>query len=149
MKLRFRLAACGLAYVASLPNLTPCCVAQEKTPPKTTAQADATRAPKEKTPVILATNSNEPSIAALIEQYSADQRTIGARFRIPLDKIGLEFRSNMFASWESKLSAIEFGKLDRDNQIDWLMLNGKIRHDREQMERREERNQRRQGVDSI
>ena len=95
---------------------------------------------KEKAAVPLATSSNEPTVASLISQYAADQKTLAARFRIPLDHIGQEYRSNMNSSWVAKLAALDFGKLDRDNQIDWLMLNGKIRHDRELLARKEERN---------
>jgi len=103
--------------------------------PKTTDTATT-----ESKPIVLATASNDATIALLIAQYSADQRTLGSRFRIPLDHIGSEFRSNMLKSWNVKLDAIDFSKLDRDNQIDWLLLDSKLQHDQDTLERRTERN---------
>jgi len=125
--------------------------AQEKKQPPTGSQLKsglpqevapkATDAPKtESKPVVLATASNDSTIALLIAQYSADQRTLGSRFRIPMDHIGSEFRRIMIKSWNEKLDAIDFAKLDRDNQIDWLLLDSKLQHDQDMLERRTERN---------
>ena len=136
----------ALGFLTSLPSAH----AQEKKQPASGSQPNSNPqevAPKaidaaaiESKPVVLATSSNDANIALLIAQYAADQRTLGARFRIPLDHIGAEFRTNMLKSWKSKLDAIDFAKLDRDNQIDWLLLDSKIRHDQETLERRTERN---------
>ncbi len=128
MNTRLRLFACGLLCFSNVTSSS--LQAQERTLQKVVPQVtDA-----------LATKSNESSIASLIVQYAADQRTLGQRFRIPLDPFGQAYRSNMLKSWESKLAAIDFGIQDRDNQIDWLLLDSKIRHDRESMDRKEERN---------
>ena len=88
----------------------------------------------------LATPSGDKLIAPLISQYAADQKTLNQRFRIPLDHVGQRFRAGMQTGWQTKLEAIDFPSLDRDNQIDWLMLNSAIRHDRELLDRKEERN---------
>ncbi len=146
MKIQLRIVAWGLFCLCAQPIFSRICFAQEKSlgqekkTPSGALQTAAAKDPKEKGPVVLATLSNDPAMGALISQYSADQRTVTARFRIPLDPIGQEYRSKMLASWDSKLAAIAFEKLDKDNQIDWLMLDGKIRHDRELLERKEERN---------
>lgn len=113
---------------------------QPKSNPQEAAPKAVDAAAAESKPAVLATSSNDANIALLIAQYSADQRTLGARFRIPLDHIGGEFRSNMLKSWKGKLDAIDFAKLDRDNQIDWLLLDSKIQHDQETLDRRSERN---------
>ena len=137
----------ALGLLTSLPSAH----AQEKKPPANASQPRSSNplevpskkvgeAATENKPVVLATSSSDANIALLIAQYSADQRTLGARFRIPLDQIGGEFRSNMLKSWKAKLDAIDFAKLDRDNQIDWLLLDSKILHDQEILERRTERN---------
>jgi uncharacterized protein (DUF885 family) len=110
-------------------------LAQERATPNSPSQDTA-----QKESPTLVTSSNETTISALIAQYAADQKTLGARFRIPLDHFGHEYRSQMLTGWEAKLAAIDFGKLDRDNQIDWLLLDSKIRHDRESLTRKEERN---------
>ena len=123
--------------------------AQEKTLPAAASPSTTSNPPTnavkatdetENKTVVLATSSSDVTISLLIAQYSADQRTLNARFRIPLDHIGGEYRSNMLKNWNAKLDAIEFAKLDRDNQIDWLLLDNKIRHDRETLDSRSERN---------
>ena len=115
-------------------------VAQKAIPPVSVAQGTDAKNSLSEIAISLATNSNEIAIASLISQYAADQKTLGQRFRIPLDNIGNEYRSSMLVSWEAKLNAIDFSKQNRDNQIDWLLLDSKIRHDRESLDRKEERN---------
>jgi uncharacterized protein (DUF885 family) len=136
MKTRLCLLACGLLGLRAELIVLPSACAQEKALQSAAIPAKT----QEDKAVFLATSSNESAIASLISQYAADQKTLGQRFRIPLDHIGHEYRSNMLASWETKLAAVDFTKLDRDNQIDWLLLDSKIRHDRESMDRKEERN---------
>lgn len=138
MKFQLRLVAWGLFCIGSFPVASSVCFGQEKKEP--TSAVPSSKEVKAAEPIVLATRSNDTSISSLISQYGADQKTLSARFRIPLDPIGQEYRRSMLSSWEAKLAAIPFEKLDRDNQIDWLMLDGKIRHDREGMERKEERN---------
>ena len=140
MKTRLCLIACGLLGLGAELIVLPSSQAQEKALQNAAPQDAVPTKTKEDTAVVLATRSNDSAIASLISQYAADQKTLGQRFRIPLDHIGQEYRSNMLASWETKLAAIDFAKLDRDNQIDWLLLDSKIRHDRESMDRKEERN---------
>ena len=135
MKNRLRFFVCWLVCLfAGVVGLN-AVQAQENAAPTSGSQSAA----KKDSPP-LATNSSEMTIAWLISQYAADQKTLGARFRIPLDHFGQEYRSQMLTGWDAKLAAIDFGKLDRDNQIDWLLLNSKIRHDRESLARKEERN---------
>lgn len=91
-------------------------------------------------PVALATTSPaQESLASMIQQYAADQRTLSQRFRIPLDPIGKQFRSNMLQSWRERLAKVDFDKLDRDQQIDWLLLNTQVQHAAELAQRREVR----------
>jgi uncharacterized protein (DUF885 family) len=143
MTTRLRLLGCGLLCLApSLPMVrSQDSTLQNPSPP---GQLAASQSSDAKGPVensaALATKSSGNAISQLISQYAADQKTLGQRFRIPLDHIGQEYRTKMIQSWESKLASIDFEKLDRDNQIDWLLLDSKIRHDRELQERKEERN---------
>ncbi len=143
MNTRLRPVACGLLCFFNVTSFS--LLAQERTPQKAVPQVSAANTSAAIAPSIaiidaLATKSNESLIASLIAQYAADQRTLGQRFRIPLDPFGQAYRSNMLKSWESKLAAIDFGIQDRDNQIDWLLLDSKVRHDRESLERKDERN---------
>ena len=139
----------GLLSLSAVIVFLPASLAQERArqtsrpPAPVTQDAVALSTPaknSEGVAVSLATSSNDVMIASLISQYAADLKTLGQRFRIPLDPIRQEFRSNMLKSWAEKLAAIDFAKLDRDNQIDWLLLDSKIRHDRESNERRDDRN---------
>lgn len=91
-------------------------------------------------PTALATTSPvQESLASMIQQYAADQRTLSQRFRIPMDPIGKQFRENMLQSWRDRLAKIDFDKLDRDQQIDWLLLNTQVQHAAELAHRREVR----------
>ncbi len=138
MNTRLRLVAFGLLCFS---NATCSSLhAQERPLQKVVPQVPDANAPSIAILDALATKSNESSIASLIAQYAADQRTLGQRFRIPLDPFGQAYRSNMLKSWESKLAAIDFETQDRDNQIDWLLLNSKIRNDRESLDRKGDRN---------
>ncbi len=142
MKTRLCLIACGLLGLLGLRAelvVLPSSHAQEKALQNAAPEVSVPKKIQEDKAVFLATRSNDHAISSLISQYAADQKTLGQRFRIPLDHVGQEYRSNMLTSWESKLSGIDFAKLDRDNQIDWLLLDSKIRHDRESMDRKEER----------
>ena len=82
-------------------------VAQKAIPPVSVAQGTDAKNSLSEIAISLATNSNEIAIASLISQYAADQKTLGQRFRIPLDNIGNEYRSSMLVSWEAKLNAID------------------------------------------
>ncbi len=135
MKNRSYFVAAGVLAFFIGTAVLPAGLAQEKAVPKVVSEVGS---PKASPPV--ATNSNEMTIAWLISQYAADQKTLAARFRIPLDPFGQEYRNQMLAGWDAKLASIDFDKLDRDNQIDWLLLDSKIRHDRESLARKEERN---------
>ncbi len=138
MNIRLHLVACGLLSFSFV--LTSSSWARERTLANVVPTVSVVPVPSGSNTDTLATKSNESSIASLIAQYAADQRTLGQRFRIPLDPFGQVYRSNMLKSWESKLAAIDFGMQDRNNQIDWLLLDSKIRHDRESFERKAERN---------
>ena len=138
MNTRLRFLTCGL--LSSFAVLSLSLRAQERNVQNVAPPVSVAKASTESTTSALATKSNESSIASFIEQYAADQRTLGQRFHIPLDPFGQAYRSNMLKSWESKLAAIDFGMLDLDNQMDWLLLDSKIRHDRETLDRKEERN---------
>ena len=140
MKNYLRFAAFGLLCGPFLSHPLPSVLAQEKAIQREASPNDSDKSLSDRSMAALATKSIDSAIAVLISQYAADQKTLGQRFRIPLDPIGSDFRSSMFKSWESKLSVIDFDKLDRDNQIDWLLLVSKIRHDSELMNRKEERN---------
>ena len=138
MNTRLRFLTCGLFSCSTVLSLS--LLAQEQNVQNVAPPVSVAKASTDSKTDALATKSNESSIASFIEQYAADQRTLGQRFHIPLDPFGQAYRSNMLKSWESKLAAIDFGMLDRDNQMDWLLLDSKIRHDRETLDRKEERN---------
>jgi len=95
----------------------------------------------ENTSIATISNSADGPVASLISQYAADQKTLEQRFRIPLDAVGQEYGSKMLESWRDKLAAIDFSKLVRDDQIDWLLLNAEVVHDRDLMDRKNERNE--------
>lgn len=78
----------------------------------------------------------EASIPSMILQYQADQKTLSQRFRLPIDPIGIEYKTKILEAWDRKLALIDFSKLPYDDQIDWLMLNSEVRHDSQLLESR-------------
>ena len=67
-----------------------------------------------------------PSIRSFIEQYSADVRSLDHRFRLPLDNAAAERRASITSDWLVQLRAQDFQRLDRINQIDYLLLRSEL-----------------------
>ena len=76
-------------------------------------------------------SDKDVAISSLVLQYQADQKTLGHRFRLSIDPIGMEYKIKMLEAWGQKLDEIDFAKLPYDDQIDWLMLRSEVRHDSE------------------
>jgi uncharacterized protein (DUF885 family) len=68
------------------------------------------------------------SIEQLIEQYTADIRTLNHRFRVPLDHQSNERRLTVMSEWLTRLQQQDFPSLDRVNQIDYLLLKGEVHY---------------------
>lgn len=75
-----------------------------------------------------ATAVSQPSIRRLIEQYSADMKTLDHRFRLPLDEVGLTRRRGVRQDWLSKLTKVDFEQLDRVSQIDFLLFKSELEY---------------------
>jgi hypothetical protein len=89
-------------------------------------------------PPVLATRSlpKSDNLPSWIAQYSADQKTVQQRFRIPLDPIATDFQKQMLTNWKSQLGGYDFKSMAYDDQLDYLMLAQEIRHDQELLDQK-------------
>jgi len=143
MKTHRKLSLLGLALCAATPFSDASARAQDRVQPNAVSLAENGKdvSPKDNLSIATLSPSSGFSIGALVSQYAADQKTLDHRFRLPLDTIGQEYRMKMLQSWQEKLAAIDFSQLDQDNQIDWLLLDAEIRHDRNLLDRKLTRNE--------
>ena len=70
----------------------------------------------------------EPSIQVWVEQYTADMATLNKRFRVPLDHAASERRMSVMNNWLTRLHKLDFSKLDRVGQTDFLLLKSEINY---------------------
>ena len=138
MKRNQKLPFLGLVLVAATPFSDASALPQELVQQNAVSLPENGKDVSSKDNLSIATLSPSSgfSIGALVSQYAADQKTLDHRFRLPLDTIGQEYRMKMQQSWQEKLAAIDFSQLDQDNQIDWLLLDAEIRHDRNLLDRK-------------
>ncbi len=61
-----------------------------------------------------------------IEQFVADVKTLDYRYRVPLDEEHAQRRADHFETWLGRLKALQFEKLDRDAQIDYILLRSEL-----------------------
>ena len=119
MKIHQKLSLLGLVLYAATPFSDASARAQDRVQPNAVSLPENGKDVLSKDNLSIATLSPSSgfSIGALVSQYAADQKTLDHRFRLPLDKIGQEYRMKMLQSWQEKLAAIDFSQLDQDNQI--------------------------------
>lgn len=69
------------------------------------------------------------SLRDLLERYEADRRSVDFRYRVPMSERAYERRARFRDEWRAELDAVAFESLDRDAQIDWLLLNNLLRRE--------------------
>lgn len=69
-----------------------------------------------------------PSVSQLVEQFTADMKTLDHRFRLPLDSAAIARRAALQQEWLAKLGQIDFTQLNRVNQTDYLLLKSEIEY---------------------
>lgn len=87
--------------------------------------------------------ADEPAadIRSWIERYTADQRTLDHRFRLPLDEIGETQRGEMRDRWLERLSRCDFESLGRASQIDYLLFKSELEYQQAKQQLRRQRDQ--------
>ena len=58
----------------------------------------------------------------LIERFTADRSSVAYRYRVPMSQVAAERRERFREQWLKRLERIDFDRLSRDGQIDWLLL---------------------------
>lgn len=67
-------------------------------------------------------------VRSWIEQFTADESSLGHRYRVPLDEVSAQERLNTLNGWLKKLDDCDFERLDRVAQIDFLLLRSEIEY---------------------
>ncbi len=68
----------------------------------------------------------QDDISRWITQFSADVQTIQSRYRVPLDEQAIELYENMLDDWRKLLISVSFEKLNRTQQVDYILLRNEI-----------------------
>ncbi|GAB5404925.1 MAG: DUF885 family protein [Aureliella sp.] len=76
----------------------------------------------------LATLTSAQDVSVWIRQFEADERTLARRYPTPLERYATELRKETLAGWKRKLDGCKFDQLDRDNQIDYLLLRSEVEY---------------------
>ncbi|HAN97325.1 MAG TPA: DUF885 domain-containing protein [Planctomycetaceae bacterium] len=73
----------------------------------------------------------------LIERFTADRSSVAYRYRVPMSQVAAERRERFREQWLKRLERIDFDRLSRDGQIDWLLLRNLIEREaaRDEIER--------------
>lgn len=67
----------------------------------------------------------------LCAQYREDRGSLGRLFAYPFSELSRTRRAHYQERWRARLDAVDFDGLTRAEQIDWLLLDGELRHDQE------------------
>lgn len=70
-----------------------------------------------------------------IEQYSADVKSLEHRYRVPLDEEAIRYQLRIVDQWLKKLKVCDFAGLERDDQLDYLLLRSELEYQRERIQR--------------
>ena len=62
-----------------------------------------------------------------VEQFSADEKSLKFKYRIHLSPLREARLTEFYAKWIKKLSEVYFNSLDRDQKVDTVLLNNRIR----------------------
>jgi len=76
----------------------------------------------------------ESSLKPMIEQFAADVESIERKYETPFSKMGEDRLRKFFQDERSLLSRQNFGALNRDGQVDYLLFDSYLRHRMRQME---------------
>lgn len=68
-------------------------------------------------------------LASALERWNTDRGALGRRYAVEYSpERGARFRS-FHTTWREKLRAIPFERLSREGQVDWLLLDNKLRNE--------------------
>lgn len=77
----------------------------------------------------------------LIERYATDLRLLERKYPVPMSGARHERFAAYFASWRERLNAVDFGRLDRFGQIDYVLLSYEVARASKELEHERRRQQ--------
>jgi DNA repair exonuclease SbcCD ATPase subunit len=69
----------------------------------------------------------------LINEYRADERSLEAAWNLPWSELQQDRLQHHVASWQQRLQTVAFAQLERDDQVDWLLLGNHLRKELESL----------------
>ncbi|MBI4859454.1 MAG: DUF885 family protein [Candidatus Riflebacteria bacterium] len=78
-------------------------------------------------------------LATLIRAYEADRASVASFYDLPWSTLRRERLEKLCAQWQARVQTVGFDELDRQSQIDWLLLDNLIGHSRDDLARTDRR----------
>lgn len=75
----------------------------------------------------------------VVSRFSEDQRDLLRRYDDQYSPERRQVLRDFYAAWEARLNTIDFGKLDEDARVDWILLKGDLVHEQALLDREEKR----------
>lgn len=67
------------------------------------------------------------SMALVVERFARDERDVGSFYDAPWSGVRHARLERLYDAWETELEGIDFGSLDVQGRIDWLLLKNHLR----------------------
>jgi phosphoribosylpyrophosphate synthetase len=77
---------------------------------------------------VAASLAADAGMVALIDEYTADARSVDRFYAIGLSPTRLDRQDALAATWRERLDAVDFDALGRDGRVDWLLLSNALEH---------------------
>jgi len=76
----------------------------------------------------------EGDLHALVDEWRADRGAIERRYAVPMSGSRCERLQRLFAAWRQRLAGLDFARLDRPAQVDWILLDNLLRRESAELE---------------
>jgi len=81
------------------------------------------------------TRGGTSELVAVVTRFNADMGAIGRRYDADDGPERLQRLRTFYAGWRAQLAALDFGKLSREGQVDYVLLDNHLRYQLEMMDR--------------
>lgn len=77
----------------------------------------------------------DSALRAAIERYATDRRTLLRYHDVPLSESRRERMARFYGGWREELEGLDYGALDRESRIDYLLLADRLDYELRRLER--------------
>ena len=75
-----------------------------------------------------------PAMRGLVERYQTDRRALQRAYSIPLSPARRDRMSRFYLHWQKRLRTVDFGSLNQDERIDYLLFGNRLAAQRRRLE---------------